>query len=217
MTRRTLASAHASVPRWLGAACAAAAVAVSIAVPLSASAQGPPAGATENPRPPVASLSTDDLRFIDEATLTAAMAIDTARLAAEASESTTVVAYARAVARDYREIGAELTSIAQSKGVQPEKRMPEAPEVSKLRSLKGAEFDRVYSQIVAVDASRLALMLFQKQASQGKDPELRAFARRNLPILQQHAEVGSAMGTRTIVDWAQAGHDFHFSRRRDQQ
>jgi putative membrane protein len=214
MNRLGFASAHASARHWLGVACAAATVVATAAVPFPVSAQGPAGGAADSARPPVSSLSTDDLRFIDEATLTATMAIDTARLAAEASESTTVVAYSRAVARDYREIGAELASIAQSKGVQPDKRMPEAPEVSKLRSLKGAEFDRVYSQIVAVDASRLALMLFQKQASQGKDPALRAFARRNLPILQQHAEVGSAMATRTIVN---GGQHFPFSLRRDQQ
>lgn len=147
--------------------------------------------------PPVSSLSTDDLRFIDEAILTAAMGIETANMALEASSNPTLLAYARNALRDHRAIAAELASITEAKGVQPEKRLPEAPEVTKLRPLKGADFDRLYVQMVAVDANRQAVALFQRQAEVGKDPALRAFAKRVLPTLEQHLSLGRSMASRT--------------------
>ncbi len=156
----------------------------------------PPTGAS---KPPATSLSTDDLRFIDEAILTAAMGVETANMALEVSADPTLLAYARSAARDYRALAAELARIAQSKGVQPEQRLPEAPEVTKLRSLKGAEFDRMFVQIVAVDANRQALALFQRQAEIGKDPALRAFAKRTLPMLEERLSQGKSMSTRTMT------------------
>ncbi|MGY8525529.1 DUF4142 domain-containing protein [Paracidovorax citrulli] len=154
---------------------------------------------TDASRPPAASLSTDDLRFIDEAVLTSAMGIETAGMVLEVSADPTLTAYARKVAEDHQEMAAELAQIASDKGVQPEKRLPEAPEVSRLRTLKGPDFDRMYVQMVAVDANRQAVALFERQAEIGKDPALRAFAKRSLEKLKRHLSMGQSMATRTVT------------------
>ena len=133
------------------------------------------------------------------ADLTAAMGIETASMALEVSADPTLLAYARDAVRDHRAIAAELARIARAKGVQPEQRLPEAPEVAKLRSLKGANFDRLFVQMVAIDANRQAVALFQRQAEVGKDPALRAFAKRTLPTLEKHLELGKSMATRTTA------------------
>lgn len=173
----------------------------------AASAQGavqPPPGVVATPPDagtpaPATSLSTDDLRFIDEAILTASMGIETASMALEVSADPTLLAYARNAVRDHRAIASELARITHAKGVQPEKRLPEAPEVAKLRALKGADFDRMFVQMVAIDANRQAVALFQRQAEVGKDPALRAFAKRVLPTLEKHLELGKSMATRTTA------------------
>ncbi|TWG81741.1 putative membrane protein [Cupriavidus gilardii J11] len=157
----------------------------------------PPADASSPA--PATSLSTDDLRFIDEAILTAAMGIETASMALEVSADPTLLAYAHGVVRDHRAIAAELARITHTKGVQPEQRLPEAPEVAKLRALKGADFDRMFVQMVAIDANRQAVALFQRQAEVGKDPALRAFAKRVLPTLEKHLEMGKSMAARTTA------------------
>ncbi|MCY0853292.1 DUF4142 domain-containing protein [Cupriavidus sp. D39] len=146
--------------------------------------------------PPDSALSTDDLRFIDEVALTETMEIQAAEMALELSGDPTILAYARLMLKDHRALAADLDRVARAEGITPDTRLPEAPEIARLRHLKGAEFDRVYLQVVAVDAHRQAVTLFQRQASQGTSPKLRAFAMRNMPMLKQHLERATNLAAR---------------------
>jgi putative membrane protein len=46
----------------------------------------------------------------------------------------------------------------------------------KLKNAKGGEFDRLYAQIIGINAHKDVLALFRSQAKDGKDPQLKAFA-----------------------------------------
>lgn len=81
----------------------------------------------------------------------------------------------------------DLIAIASAKGVTP----PSAPDPGRqavsaqLSALEGAAFDRQYiDQQLAEHQTTLTLL--QGQVSTGSDPELQAFARRYIPVVQQH-------------------------------
>jgi putative membrane protein len=64
--------------------------------------------------------------------------------------------------------------------------------LNRLSKLSGDEFDREYLNVMDKDHIR-AVELFQNQAQQGEDPDMRAFARNTLPALRGHLRMVRAM------------------------
>jgi putative membrane protein len=71
----------------------------------------------------------------------------------------------------------------------------DAAEGQKLRGVTGTAFDQAYAQGQLQD-HRETVELFQKEASSGQDPALKAFAQKTLPILQQHLQMAEALNTK---------------------
>ncbi|WP_423198935.1 MULTISPECIES: DUF4142 domain-containing protein [unclassified Cupriavidus] len=154
-------------------------------------------------KPPTTSLSTDDLRFVDEAIMASEMEVAASELALQVSSDPKVTAFARRMVKDHGAAAEALRKLAREQGVTPQKRVPEAPELARLRSLKPPQFEEAYIRTVAVDAHEQAVLLFQNQATRGKDPALRAYADRLLPMLREHLKAGHEMEQRvtaSIVD-----------------
>ena len=59
--------------------------------------------------------------------------------------------------------------------------------MDKLASLQGRDFDRSCERD-AVKAHEKAIKLFKHEAQRGQDPDLRAFAQKTLPTLEQHLQ-----------------------------
>lgn len=152
-------------------------------------------------KPPETSLSTDDLRFVDEALMASELEIAAGQLALKTSTDPKVQAYARQMMKDHADALAELRRIATAKGVTPQKRVPEPPELVRLRALKPQEFDQVYIRTVAVDAHEQAVLLFQNQATRGRDPALRAYAHKRLPAPRENLRDGRAMTQQITVNY----------------
>jgi putative membrane protein len=64
----------------------------------------------------------------------------------------------------------------------------------RLSSLKGAEFDKAYVR-ATVDEHRLDIADFQKQADTSGDPDLKSFAIKTLPVLQEHLRLAELVMT----------------------
>ena len=60
-----------------------------------------------------------------------------------------------------------------------------------MQKLSGAEFDRAYMDHMVKDHKK-DIAEFRKQASSGKDPEIKAFAAKSLPTLQEHLKMAEA-------------------------
>ena len=60
----------------------------------------------------------------------------------------------------------------------------------KLEKMKGADFDRAYMQHM-VQAHKEAVTLFQNEAKNGKDADVRAWAEKTLPTLQEHLKMAT--------------------------
>ena len=61
-------------------------------------------------------------------------------------------------------------------------------EADRLAKLQGAAFDRAYLQHMVKDHED-DVQLFSTQAKQGQDPELKAFAAKTLPTLEEHLSI----------------------------
>lgn len=132
-----------------------------------------------------------DRRFIEEAAESDLAEITTSRLAQQKAASDSVKKFAQHMLDDHTKTSERLKTLAQSKGVQ----LPTAPEgaqkrvVSKLeKESAGAEFDREYIN-GQVSAHRKTVRLFERQAKDGRDPELKAFASETLPNLREHLKM----------------------------
>src|SRR5690606_4376221 len=62
-----------------------------------------------------------------------------------------------------------------------------------LRQLDGPSFDEEYVDEVAVDAHEDAVDLFEDAADDADDADVKAFAAKLLPVLQQHLERGEQL------------------------
>lgn len=80
------------------------------------------------------------------------------------------------------------------KGIPPERELADNLQNSleRLAQLKGGQFDQAFKQQVIEDHEK-AIALFQKQAKQGTDMELKAFAEKHLPHLREHLETARAL------------------------
>jgi putative membrane protein len=112
--------------------------------------------------------------------------------------------------RDHSKANDELKSIAQSKGLQvPTSLDPEHQGIlQKLSNKKGSDFDAAYSKQMVTDHEKTVALF--KGAAQSSDPDLAAFAKKTLPILEEHEQMTSGLpGAMHTADAGGAGSTTH--------
>ena len=128
-----------------------------------------------------------DSNFAREACQAGVAEVEIGKLAARNTKNADVRALARRIASDHSQAEKELAQLFARKGLPPEREMapPFRTSLDRLAALKGREFDHAFKEQVIED-HRSAIDLFEKQADQGTDPDLKAFAQRHLPHLREH-------------------------------
>jgi len=139
-------------------------------------------------------LAPEDASFVREAVQAGLAEAKMGNLAVQNAQDQNVKTFAQKLARDHTAANQELQQIAAQKGMQ----LPtvidarEMLTLKRLSSLSGTEFDRAFAQD-AVKAHEQAVKIFQKEAQTGQDPELKAFAQKNLPTLREHLAMARQM------------------------
>jgi putative membrane protein len=89
--------------------------------------------------------------------------------------------------KDHTQANEELSKIISQKGatLPTEATAASTREMDHMKNLSGAEFDRAYVKHMAKDHKE-AVKEFEKAAKDAKDPDIKAFAAKTLPTLQQH-------------------------------
>ena len=134
----------------------------------------------------VAEVSETDRLFIDQAAMGGHEEVSTGQSAAE-SENSAVAAFGRQMVQDHTRLNDELGAIARGLGVTP----PDSPSLTQQAKgaatavLPGATFDRTYIA-TQVEDHQETLELMRNEASNGNDPQLKAFAQRAVPIIERH-------------------------------
>lgn len=148
-----------------------------------------------------AGLSRVDKNFVEEATEGGAKEVQLGQLASEKASSDQVKKFGKHMVEDHSKANSELMQIVRGKDVhvKGEAEMKEKRAAEKLRNASGAEFDRKYMQQMVKDHEK-TVKLFEKEAKDGKDPQLKAFAEKQLPTLREHLKMA-----RNLADQVGAG------------
>jgi predicted outer membrane protein len=132
-------------------------------------------------------------------TAPAAAAADAGRLHAadQTSRSTDrdVKAFAERVSSDNAKISDALRA-ASPRGVDVPKNDPDAAVLASINNLRGADFDKVYIEQVALAGEQKALSAFQAEIASGRDEQLKDAAKKALPTIQEHYAMAQDLAKR---------------------
>jgi putative membrane protein len=131
--------------------------------------------------------SGDDRKFIEKAAVGGVTEVEMGKLGQQKASSGQVKQFAARMAQDHSKANDQLKQLAQAKGVA----VPAAPdkshqsEMDKLAKLSGAQFDKQYMSHMVEDHEK-TVAEFKKASESAKDSEVKAFAAKTLPTLQDH-------------------------------
>lgn len=139
-------------------------------------------------------LSSRDQKFLMDAAMGGRMEVELGRWAVQYGTSPEVKQFGQRMIDDHSKANTELMQLASSKGVTlpTELDAKHQRNVSKIARLKGAEFDRAYSKMMLDDHEK-DVKEFEKQSTNATDADLKAFAAKTLPTLQEHLQMARAL------------------------
>ena len=142
----------------------------------------------------MANMAKQDHDFLMDAAMGGLMEVELGRMAAQQGTSEAVKQFGQRMVDDHGKANQELMSLASSKGMTLPTDLDEKhrQEVTKLSAMSGAEFDRAYSKMMLSDHNK-DVSEFEKQSTRGTDPDLKAFAAKTLPTLQEHLQMARAL------------------------
>ena len=132
-------------------------------------------------------LSSTDRDFMTKAAAGGMAEVQLGELAQKNAASDAVKQFGQRMVQDHGKAGEELKQLASAKGVQ----LPTAldrkhtQDMARLQKLSGADFDREYMKHM-VDDHKKDVGEFQKQAKSGRDEQIKSYASKTLPTLQEH-------------------------------
>lgn len=132
-------------------------------------------------RPSVGALKHADKNFVEEAAKGGLEEVAISRIALTKTTNPQVKEFAQMMVDDHSAAGTKLAAIAATKGVM----LPKEPGTDRWMKKDAKGFDEDYMEKM-VDDHQEAVKRFEKQAKNGTDPDLTAFARETLPKLQEH-------------------------------
>lgn len=136
------------------------------------------------------SLGREDQNFARMAAEGGMGEVKLGQLAQQRASSPDVKQFGQRMVTDHQQANAQLESVATGKGLTLPKTMePEQTKLqARLEKANGATFDREYIRAMVQDHQK-DVKLFQREAQNGQDPELRSFAQQTLPTLQDHLQM----------------------------
>ena len=137
-----------------------------------------------NTSPGTNRMSDMDRSFMMQAAKDGMKEVHMGQMAAQQGQSDTIKKLGRQIASDHQKANQQLMAIAAKKGVKPDTRATEHG-MSK-REMKS--FDQAWIGMMMNDHQK-DIALYQRQAQQGADPELKAYAKKTLPVLQKHLKM----------------------------
>ena len=132
--------------------------------------------------------STGKVRdFVLEAASGGMMEVELGRHAATQAASDRVKDFGRRMVEDHGKANDELKSLAQTKNVTLPSDVDAKDKAThdRFAKLSGAAFDRAYIQHM-VAGHRKAVAAFKKESTSGKDPDVKAWATKTLPTIEDH-------------------------------
>jgi putative membrane protein len=164
-----------------------------------ASAQTPPAaghdahGAPAKPaggQAGAGAVAAADRTFVMKAAHGGMAEVEMGKLAADKAASSDVKQFGQRMADDHGKANEELKSWASKKGLTlpTELDAKHKAEQARIAKLSGAAFDRAYMMLMVADHNK-DVAEFRRQSKTAKDPDLKAWAGKTLPTLEEHQKL----------------------------
>lgn len=131
-----------------------------------------------------------DQAFVEKAAMGGMAEVELGNLAQQKASSDEVKQFASRMVQDHGKANDELKQIASSKGID----LPTAldkkhrSDVDRLGKMSGAQFDRAYMSHM-VDDHKKDVAEFKKASSSARDSDVKGFASKTLPTLQEHLQL----------------------------
>ncbi len=129
----------------------------------------------------------DDKTFLRDAAIDGMVEVELAKLAVQRASNDSVKQLGQQMVDDYTKANDELKQIASKENINVPDSLDSKhqSQVDKLSNLSGANFDRAYIKEELKD-HRQDVKEFQNEAENGSKPEVKNFASKILPMLQEH-------------------------------
>jgi putative membrane protein len=131
---------------------------------------------------PTAALSDKDKEFIQAAAKGGMMEVEMGKMGQKQAKSADVKKFATLMVTDHTKANNQLKALAKKKGVTLE---AEAPKMDKMDD---ASFDKNYMADMVKDHEK-DVAEFEKEAKDGSDADVKAWANKTLPTLKKHLEL----------------------------
>jgi putative membrane protein len=140
------------------------------------------------------SMAAADRRFVQKAAMAGMAEVELGQLAQQKASDDQVKQFGAHMVQDHGKANDELKQVASAKGLQLPTGLDgkHAKGMKKLQQLSGADFDREYATMMVADHKEV-VSEFQKQAKSSKDADVKAFAEKTLPTLQEHLKMAQAL------------------------
>ena len=167
---------------------------VALAVAFGASAQSTaPATGTKGSSTTATKAANPDSSFVKKAAMGGMAEVELGNLAQQKAASDQVKQFGARMVQDHGKANDELKQIAGSKGIDLPTALDDKhrKDKEKLGKLSGAQFDKAYMSHM-VDDHKKDVADFKKEASSGKDADIKAFAAKTLPTLEEHLKLAQS-------------------------
>jgi putative membrane protein len=116
--------------------------------------------------------------------------VEAGKLAAQRGSSEGVKKFGQHAIEHHTQINDELAKLASAKGVTLPKKMGKEQQeaLDKVAKLSGPDFDKAYLEMEIKDHSK-DLSAFQKEAKDGKDPDVKAWAAKTVSAIEEHLKM----------------------------
>ncbi|MBY4897451.1 DUF4142 domain-containing protein [Cupriavidus sp. AU9028] len=136
-------------------------------------------------------LAGQDRSFMENAAQGGLAEVEGSRMAQEKSQNADVKAFAAQMIKDHTKVNDELKALAARKGYTPptEPSIMQRTELKALSALDGERFDKMYASRIGVASHEDTVKMFKEAAQKAQDPDLKAFASKNVPALEMHLKM----------------------------
>src|SRR4051812_3960546 len=178
-----------------------AALAVALAIPAAAQtkpATHPKTGAAKTaPAKTGAAAASPDQAFAHEAAIGGMAEVELGNLAKEKASSADVKQFGDRMATDHSKANDELKQWASSKSITLPTELDAKHKAlrDRLSKLSGEAFDKAYMYEMVMDHQH-DVAAFKRESTSGKDPDLKAWAGKTLPTLQDHLKLSQDTATK---------------------
>ncbi|WP_431108022.1 DUF4142 domain-containing protein [Variovorax paradoxus] len=138
-----------------------------------------------------------DPQFVTTAAGNGRYEVQAARLAMYRAASPQVRSYAQMLIDHHTLANNELMDLVRARGMRLPGVLPRDKRIrlDRLVSAPAGEFDRMYIRLTGIEDHHADIALFERAGRELRDPELRAWASKNLPTLRLHLDAAQTLGS----------------------